>query len=205
MKYYPVLLARCTALHTSWIIQSQELLSFQTNNPLSREVNNYPVYTNTKDNNWQARSSHCSPIHFFRITSFHVVVVQQRQEMYKKSMMHKVLFDQSKPLAFLPFSLPSPSSLRKLPTMTATATGTAKKPEVQIGKTTTLQEHHAFLHISLPSLHDYNVKLPNFTFCRGREKKTTTFFFSFPELWCSSLKFNFKKNLPTFDELNQVE
>ena len=36
---------------------------------------------------------------------------------------------------------------------------------------------HAFLYISLPSLHDYNVKVPNFTFCRGREQKTTTFFF----------------------------
>ena len=34
-----------------------------------------------------------------------------------------------------------------------------------------------FLYISLPSLHDYNVKLPNFTFCRGREQKTTTFLF----------------------------
>ena len=31
-------------------------------------------------------------------------------------------------------------------------------------------------------LHDYNVKVPNFTFCRGRGHKTTTFFFSFPEL-----------------------
>ena len=61
------------------------------------------------------------------IWHFHVVVVQRRQEVYKKSMMHKVLFDQSKPIAFLPFSLPSPSSLLKLPTMTATATGTAKK------------------------------------------------------------------------------
>ena len=29
----------------------------------------------------------------------------------------------------------------------------------------------------LPSLHDYNVKLPNFTFCRRREQKTITFFF----------------------------
>ena len=38
--------------------------------------------------------------------------------------------------------------------------------------------HHLFLNIFLPSLHDYNVKLPNFTFCRGREQKTTTFFFS---------------------------
>ena len=47
------------------------------------------------------------------IWHFHVVVVQRRQEMYKKSMMLKVLFDQSKPIAFLPFSLPS--SLLKLP------------------------------------------------------------------------------------------
>ena len=31
-------------------------------------------------------------------------------------------------------------------------------------------------------LHDYNVKVPNFTFCRRRGHKTTTFFFSFPEL-----------------------
>ena len=41
----------------------------------------------------------------------------------------------------------------------------------------TLHVHHAYLHISLPSLHGYNVKLPNFTFCRGQEQKTTTFFF----------------------------
>ena len=47
-------------------------------------------------------------------------------------------------------------------------------------KTTTLLVHHAFLNISLVSLHDYNVKVPNFTFFRGREQKTT--FFSFPEL-----------------------
>ena len=44
-------------------------------------------------------------------------------------------------------------------------------------KTTTLHLHHAFLYISLPSFHDYNVKLPNFTFCSEREQKTTTFFF----------------------------
>ena len=34
-----------------------------------------------------------------------------------------------------------------------------------------------FLYISLPSLHDYNVEVPNFTFCRGCEHKRTTFFF----------------------------
>ena len=32
-----------------------------------------------------------------------------------------------------------------------------------------------FLYISFPSLYDYNVKVPNCTFCR--EHKTTTFFF----------------------------
>ena len=36
-----------------------------------------------------------------------------------------------------------------------------------------------FLYIFLLSLYDYNVKLLNFTFCRGREPKTTTFFFLF--------------------------
>ena len=34
-----------------------------------------------------------------------------------------------------------------------------------------------FLNISLPSLHDYDVNLPNFTFWQGREHKATTFFF----------------------------
>ena len=38
-----------------------------------------------------------------------------------------------------------------------------------------------FVCISVPSLHDYNVKMPIFTFCRGREHKITIFF-SFPEL-----------------------
>ena len=38
-------------------------------------------------------------------------------------------------------------------------------------------QNHPFLYISLPSLHDYNVKVPIFTFCRGREHQTTTFLF----------------------------
>ena len=32
-------------------------------------------------------------------------------------------------------------------------------------------------HASWPSLRDYNMKVPNFTFCRGQEHKTTTLFF----------------------------
>ena len=44
-------------------------------------------------------------------------------------------------------------------------------------RTTTLHVHHAFFfHISLPSSHDYDMKLPNFTFCGGREHMTTTLF-----------------------------
>ena len=34
-----------------------------------------------------------------------------------------------------------------------------------------------FWYISLPSLHDYDVKVPNFTFCWGREHRPTIFFF----------------------------
>ena len=44
-------------------------------------------------------------------------------------------------------------------------------------KKTTLDLHHAFLYISKPSLHDYIVKMPNFTFCRGWEHKKTTFLY----------------------------
>ena len=51
-----------------------------------------------------------------------------------------------------------------------------------------------FLNISMPSLHDYDVKVPNFTFCRGHHKTWTqgnlSFSFPFPELWWSLLEFN---------------
>ena len=52
-----------------------------------------------------------------------------------------------------------------------------KKAIGLLNKTTTLHVHHPFLYISLPSLHDYNIKVRNFTFCGGREHTTTTFFF----------------------------
>ena len=45
------------------------------------------------------------------------------------------------------------------------------------GKKTTLHLHHALFYIRLPSLQDYDVKLPNFTFCGGHEHKIATFFF----------------------------
>ena len=52
------------------------------------------------------------------IRHFHVVVVQRRQRNVQKSVMHVQSYcfaNRSKPIAFFPFSLPSPSSLLKLP------------------------------------------------------------------------------------------
>ena len=42
------------------------------------------------------------------------------------------------------------------------ATRTANKQYVYINETTTLHVHHAFLHVFSPSLHDCDMKLPNF-------------------------------------------
>ena len=39
-------------------------------------------------------------------------------------------------------------------------------------------KHHAFLYISLPSLHDCGVKMSNFTFYEVRKQATTNFSFS---------------------------
>ena len=44
------------------------------------------------------------------------------------------------------------------------ATRTANKTIDLLSKTTTLHVQHTFLYISLPSLQDYEVKMPNFTF-----------------------------------------
>ena len=57
--------------------------------------------------------------------------------------------------------------------------GNAAKTIGLISKTTILHVHHAFLYISLPSLHDYDVKMPNFTMYRGNTQATTKFPLSF--------------------------
>ena len=48
-----------------------------------------------------------------------------------------------------------------------------------VSKTTTLHVYHAF---SYNSLHDFDMKIPNFTFYWGREQATTNFFFLFLDL-----------------------
>ena len=47
--------------------------------------------------------------------------------------------------------------------------------------TTTLHMHLTFLYISLPSLHDYDMKVLNFTSCGGKNTRQRLPFF--PELW----------------------
>ena len=54
-----------------------------------------------------------------------------------------------------------------------------KKAIGLISKTTTLNVLHTFLYISLPSLHDYGVKMPNFTLYGGRKHVKANFSFSF--------------------------
>ena len=76
-----------------------------------------------------------------------------------------------------------------------------KKAIGLISKTTTF---HAFWYISLPSSHDYEVKAPKFTFCRGREHKATTFFF-FSWTLIQSFRIQIQKHLPTFDEVSEME
>ena len=53
-----------------------------------------------------------------------------------------------------------------------------KKAIGLLSKKTTLHVHHAFLYISLPSLHDYDVKMPNCKFYGERKQATTNLFFS---------------------------
>ena len=60
-----------------------------------------------------------------------------------------------------------------------------------------------FLH-SLPWLHDYDVKILNFTFFGGRGHQKMTFFFS-SSTSIQSLRIQLQRNLPTFDELGMKE
>ena len=55
----------------------------------------------------------------------------------------------------------------------------AKKAMGLLSKITTLQVQHTFLYISLPSLHDYDVKMPDFKLYGGRKQAATNFSSSF--------------------------
>ena len=61
-----------------------------------------------------------------------------------------------------------------------------------------------FWYISLRSLHDYDLKVPNFTFCGGCEHKPTIFFFV-SSTSMQSFRIHLQKKLPTFVELNEMK
>ena len=71
-----------------------------------------------------------------------------------------------------------------------------RQRERQKSKSTTWHVHHACLHISLPSPHDYDMKMPNFTFCGEREHMTMTLQY---------FRIQLQKKLAIFDELNEME
>ena len=77
------------------------------------------------------------------------------------------------------YALPLTFSIGSLRSDDGDGNGNATKAIGLISKTTTLHVHHAFLYISLPSLHDYDVKMPNFTMYRGSTQATTKFPLSF--------------------------
>ena len=74
-----------------------------------------------------------------------------------------------------------------------------------MGKTTTLHVHLTFLYISLPFLHDYDVKLPNFTFSGGRKQATTKLIYSLSKAWIWFLEIQLREGSPTFDEVSELE
>ena len=65
-----------------------------------------------------------------------------------------------------------------------------KKAIGLISKTTILHVHHTILYISLPSLHDYDVKVPNVTFHRESTQATTKFLLYFWNwIWFLGIQF----------------
>ena len=46
-------------------------------------------------------------------------------------------------------------------------------------KATTLHVHRTFFYISLPFMHNYDLKVPNFAFYGERKQVTTNFYLSF--------------------------
>ena len=62
----------------------------------------------------------------------------------------------------------------------------------------------AIIIISSPSLHDYEVKMPNFTFYGGLKQAKTKFSFSFWN-WIRFLTIKLQESSPTFDKESELE
>ena len=70
-------------------------------------------------------------------------------------------------------------------------------------QTTTLHVQHTFLYISLPFLHEYDVKMPNFMFYKGRKQSTTKFSISFLTWIRPRLGIQLQES--TFDKVSMME
>ena len=79
-----------------------------------------------------------------------------------------------------------------------------KKAIGLLSKTTTLHMHHVFLYISLQSLHDYDVKMPNSRFVEDVNKRSWIFLSLF-KLEYSPLRSQLKGNSPSFDIVSELE
>ena len=90
------------------------------------------------------------------------------------------------------------------PCLEAISSENVKKAIGLISKTTTLNVQHTFLYISLPSPHDYGMKIPNFTFYGGRKQATMNLSFS-STTWGWSPRNQLQRNSPTFDIFGELE
>ena len=80
-----------------------------------------------------------------------------------------------------------------------------QKPETALEKSLEPRVvRDAFLYISWPSLHYYDVKLPNVTFYVERELKTTVFVFFFLSQ-NQTIRILLQKNWSTYHKLNEME
>ena len=79
-----------------------------------------------------------------------------------------------------------------------------KKAIAWQGKKTTLHVHHAFLYISLQTLHDYHLKMPNFPFCEGRKQAMTKLYFSL-WTWIWLIEIQLQKSSLAFDKASELE
>ena len=101
------------------------------------------------------------------------------KKFYKNSRCtYRVIVVLIKPISFLRFPV-AVTVVGTLRSDDGYGNGNVTKAVGLISKTTILHVHHAFLYISLPSLQDYDVKMPNFTMYRGSTQATTKFPLSF--------------------------
>ena len=70
-----------------------------------------------------------------------------------------------------------------------------------MSKTTTSHVHQTFLYISLPFLHDNDLKMPSFAFYGERKQATTKFYLFFCTwVWCPGIQL--QEGSPTSDKIS---